>query len=124
MTRGSWLRARDAGPALASAALEARVTTVREIDIVGAAMHAGLCRNRLRQLADDYPSRRLLLGQLQSCLAVAEKAGTVARTDYGDVVVAAARAAAGAACERVLFSRRRELEAESRALEEIGRLMH
>lgn len=92
--------------------------------VVGAAMHAGLCRNRLRQLADDYPSRRLLLGQLQSCLAVAEKAGTVARTDYGDVVVAAARAAAGAACERVLFSRRRELEAESRALEEIGRLMH
>lgn len=92
--------------------------------VVGAAMHAGMCRGRLRQLADNYPSRRMLLGQLQSCLAIAEKAGAAARMDYGAVVRAAARAAAAAACERVLFSRRGELEAESRALEEIGRLTH
>ncbi|HEY6642820.1 hypothetical protein [Povalibacter sp.] len=92
--------------------------------IVGSAFHAGMCRHRLRQLADNYPSRRALLNGMQNCVAIAEKIGTAARAEYAHVINEAAAAAVQAACERVLFSRRAALETERRALNEIDRLTH
>lgn len=95
-----------------------------EDPVVGSVFHAGMCRNRLRQLADNYPSRRALLSGLQSCVAIAEKIGVSARNEYATAINEAAGAAVQAARERVLFSRRGALETERRALEEIDRLMH
>jgi hypothetical protein len=95
-----------------------------EDPVIGSVFHAGICRNRLRQLADNYPSRRALLSGLQSCVAISEKIGVSARNEYATAINEAAGAAVQAARERVLFSRRGALETERRALEEIDRLTH
>jgi hypothetical protein len=108
----------------ADQAILCRSLEATEDPVVGSVFHAGMCRIRLRQLADHYPSRRALLSGLQSCVAISEKIGASARDEYANVIKEAAQAAVKAARERVLFSRRGALETERRALEEIDRLTH
>ena len=90
--------------------------------VVGAIFHAGLCRRKLQEFANEYPSRQFLLGQLQRCLTLADKGREEDTQEYRAMIMAAADTAATAAKEPVLFSRRSELEAERRALDEIRRL--
>jgi hypothetical protein len=90
---------------------------------VGAVFHAGICYDRLRQLADNYPSRRALLARLQSCMVVADEIDAGARVEYVRVIDAATRATVDAR-KRMPRRQRGSQEAEERALGEIERLMH
>jgi hypothetical protein len=91
--------------------------------LVGALFHTGLCETKLRELSNDPASWASLPAQLQRLLLLFDSLSRDERNSYREIVLGAARAAATAARERVLFSRRGSLEAERHALEDIAQLV-
>jgi hypothetical protein len=90
---------------------------------VGALFHGGLCQRRLRLLADQQLSPTRLIACLQRTLAAFDSVSLRERQAYRDVIAAAAKAAADAAQEPVIFSRGWQLEDEGWALDDIQRLI-
>lgn len=91
--------------------------------LVGALFHTGLCEGKLRELANDPASWGALPAQLQRLLLMFDGLSRDERQSYREIILGAARAAATAARERVLFSRRGSLEAERQALEDIAQVV-
>lgn len=91
--------------------------------LVGALFHTGLCEAKLRELSNDPASWASLPAQLQRLLLMFDGLSRDERNSYREIILGAARAAATAARERVLFSRRGSLEAERQALDDIAQLV-
>lgn len=90
---------------------------------IGALFHGGLCQRKLREFADQRLSAGQLIASLQRAVAAFDSVSLRERQAYRDVIAAATKAAADAARERVIFSRRGQLEDEDWALDDIQRLI-